>query len=138
MEGLEGLRSVGLQFAETLAGRLLTAQMIALSELGRRAYTNFWAATIARYILKLPTKKTITVKAISEATYIIPDDIIATLKEMQVLEHRKKGDAEAVINKAQIKHWAATNRVDMASPVDENAFVNRPEEQDEEEEEEEE
>jgi hypothetical protein len=57
---------------------------------------------------------------------------------MGVLERRKKGDATAVINKAQIKIWAAANRVNMAGPVDEDAFVNRPEEEDEMEEDEEE
>jgi hypothetical protein len=73
----------------------------------------------------------VTVKAISEATYIIQEDIIATLQEMDVLERRKKGAATAVINKAQVKIWAATNRVNLAGPVDEGAFVNRPEEEDE-------
>ena len=59
----------------------------ALSELGRRAYLAFWSATLARYITaNIPNDRRITVKEISEGTYILPDDVIATLKDMNVLE----------------------------------------------------
>jgi hypothetical protein len=98
----------------------------ALSELGRRAYIHFWAGTIARYIASHPAKKTITVKNISDDTFVLPEDIIIALKDMQVLDHRKRGEANAVINKAKIRSWAATNRVSMAGPVDQSAFIERP------------
>jgi histone acetyltransferase HTATIP len=61
-----------------------------------------------------------------EKTYIVPDDIIATLQVMDVLEHRKKGGAEAVINKAKVKAWAESHKVNLKSfPVDPEAFVLR-------------
>jgi hypothetical protein len=96
-----------------------------LSELGRRAYIHFWASTIVRYIIAAPAKKTITVKEISEDTYIIPDDIITTLKEMGILEQRKKGNAKTVINKANARAWAQGHRVSLLSPVDMEAFTIR-------------
>jgi hypothetical protein len=56
----------------------------------------------------------------------VPDDIIATLQTMDVLEHKKKGGAEAVINKAKVKAWAEDHKVDLkSSPVDPEAFVTR-------------
>jgi len=96
-----------------------------LSELGRRAYIHFWASTIVRYIIAAPAKKTITVKKISDDTYIIPDDIITTLKEMGILEQRKKGNAKTVINKANARAWAQGHRVSLLSPVDMEAFTIR-------------
>ncbi|KAF2088582.1 hypothetical protein K490DRAFT_55983 [Saccharata proteae CBS 121410] len=105
-----------------------------LSELGRKGYTAYWSATIARFVLSAPTKKTVTLRSISEATYILLEDIVATLKEMGVLEHRKKGQAEAVINKTVVRAWAARNGVSMTPPVDSDAFIEWEDEESEEEE----
>ncbi len=55
----------------------------------------------------------------------MPDDIIATLQAMDVLEHKKRGGAGAVINKAKVKAWVEKHRVDLRSPVDSEAFVLR-------------
>lgn len=61
-----------------------------------------------------------------EKTYIVPEDIIATLQTMDVLEQKKKGGADAVINKAKVRAWADTHKVDLkACPVDPDAFVVR-------------
>jgi hypothetical protein len=83
---------------------------------------HYWSGVIARYIIALPPKKTITVQAICDDTYIINEDIITTLKDMGVLEHRKKGAANAIINKAKVKEWATAHHVSMESPVDHDAF----------------
>jgi histone acetyltransferase HTATIP len=100
--------------------------MTALSDLGRLAYEHYWSATLARTILSCPSKKTLTVLDLREKTYIVPDDIIATLQAMDVLEHKKKGGAEAVINKAKVKAWAESHNVDLKNPpVDPEAFVIR-------------
>ncbi|RYF28488.1 MAG: hypothetical protein EOO23_07465, partial [Comamonadaceae bacterium] len=96
----------------------------ALSDLGRLAYEHYWSATLARAIVSCPSKRTLTVLDLREKTYIVPDDIIATLQTMDVLEHRKKGGAEAVINKAKVKAWAERHRVDLKrNPVDPEAFA---------------
>lgn len=85
-----------------------------------------------------PGKKTITVKKISDDTYILPDDIITTLKEMGILEQRKKGNAKTVINKANARAWAQGHRVSLLSPVDMEAFTIREDSVGDEEEEDEE
>ncbi|KAH8724399.1 histone acetyltransferase MYST2 [Phaeosphaeriaceae sp. PMI808] len=97
-----------------------------LSDLGRLAYIHYWSATLARTILAWPAKKTLTVLDLREKTYIVPEDIIATLQAMHVLEHKKRANAEAVINKANVRAWAESHHVDLhSSPVDPEAFVVR-------------
>lgn len=103
---------------------ILTA-VAALSELGRRGYMHYWSQTLARVILALPSKKTVTVNDLKYETYIVPDDIIATLQSMDVLDHKKRGGADAVINKAKVRAWVERNKVDMKSPVDPSAFIAR-------------
>jgi hypothetical protein len=98
---------------------------IALSELGRRAYMNYWSATIARFIAKASPKEAVTVKSISAGTYILPEDVVASLKEMDAVERRKIGDAEAVINRAKVRSWMTRHRVDIAGPIDADA-INEP------------
>jgi len=103
----------------------------ALSELGRQAYIRYWSGVIARYIIALPARKTVTVQKICEDTYIVQDDITTTLKDMGILEHKKKGGANVVINKAKVREWAATNHVNMDSPIDLDAFQFRETSEDE-------
>ncbi|KAJ9649042.1 SAS complex subunit [Coniosporium tulheliwenetii] len=106
-------------------GRLLmgVSYELTLSELGRRGYLSFWSGIVARYFIAHPAKKSVTVREISDATYVLPEDIIATLKEMDVLEHRGKGGADAVVNKARVKAWAAMHKASLVPPVDVDAFV---------------
>ncbi|KAH7555888.1 hypothetical protein BM1_06414 [Bipolaris maydis] len=97
-----------------------------LSDLGRIAYNHYWSQTIARTLLSCPSKKTLTVQELREKTYIVPEDIIATLQMMDVLEQKKKGGADAVINKAKVRAWADKHKVDVKScPVDPDAFIAR-------------
>ena len=67
-----------------------------MSDLGRRAYIHYWSTSLARTILVAPSKKALTVLDLRNETYIVPEDIIATLQAMDVLENRKKGGADAV------------------------------------------
>lgn len=96
----------------------------ALSDLGHIAYIHYWSQTLARTILACPAKRTLTVQDLREKTYIVPEDIIATLQAMDVLERKKRGGAEVVINKAKVRAWADANRVDLNQlPVDADAFL---------------
>lgn len=97
----------------------------ALSDLGYLAYMHYWSQTLARTLLSCPSKKTLTVHDLGQRTFIVPDDIIATLEAMDVLEHKKRGGAEAVINKAKVRAWVEKHKVDLKSPVDSDAFVLR-------------
>ncbi|KAI9816606.1 MAG: hypothetical protein M1827_001739 [Pycnora praestabilis] len=99
-----------------------------LSALGRVSYLSFWSTTIARAILALPTAAlpnkqfststpiAITVSSLSIATYILPEDILAALQSMEILDPEKRFDDAAVISKVRIREWARKNNVDPASP----------------------
>ncbi|KAJ4312833.1 SAS complex subunit, partial [Neodidymelliopsis sp. IMI 364377] len=81
-----------------------------LSDLGHLAYVHYWSQTLARTLLTSPSKKTLTVHDLGQRTFIVPDDIIATLQAMDVLEHKKRGGAEAVINKAKVRAWVEKHK----------------------------
>ena len=67
-----------------------------------------------------------TVQDLREITYIVPEDILATLQAMDVLEQKRRGGADAVINKAKVRLWAERHKVDLKRrPVDPEAFVLR-------------
>lgn len=102
---------------------LLMLVCLALSDLGHLAYKHYWSATLARTILAASSKRILTAVDLRDETYIVPEDIIATLQEMDVLEHRKRGGAEAVINKAAVRRWMEANKVRMQGPVDPEGFV---------------
>ena len=74
-------------------------------------------------MLSRPGKKTVSAKDISDETYIVQEDVIATLKEMGVLEKKKSGSAEAVVNKANVRNWMQTNGVSFKPPVNVEGFI---------------
>ena len=56
-------------------------------------------------------------------TYIVPEDIITTLQLMGVLEHKRRGGADAVINKASVRAWVEARNVTLDNPVDPDGFI---------------
>ncbi|KAL8768426.1 MAG: hypothetical protein Q9209_005332 [Squamulea sp. 1 TL-2023] len=95
-----------------------------LSELGRIGYLKFWQARVASAILDLKNKTTLSVEEIADACWMLPEDVITTLKEMDVLGTKKKmNDGSVVLNKARVREWLAESKVDLTAPVDEDGFV---------------
>ncbi|KAA8898810.1 histone acetyltransferase, MYST family [Sphaerosporella brunnea] len=56
-----------------------------LSDLGLRGYQSYWASTILSYLSRLPIGTAITANDISEATYIVADDVREALAYMDVV-----------------------------------------------------
>lgn len=56
-----------------------------ISELGRKGYGRFWGAEIARWILSAG-EAVVDVEDCSEATWIAPEDCLAVLRDMDVVE----------------------------------------------------
>jgi GNAT superfamily N-acetyltransferase len=94
-----------------------------LSVLGRKGYVVFWCGEVARYVLKAPMKKAVSVKEISEETYILQEDVVAALKEMDVLEKRKTAAGNVVLNKSKVKAWAERHGVSEKPLIDVEAFI---------------
>ena len=94
-----------------------------LSDLGRRGYVSYWSGEIARFILNQPKQRTVSIKELSDETWILPEDIVAALKEMNVLEKRKTASGNIVVNKSKIRAWAESFRVSMVPVVDIDSFL---------------
>lgn len=105
-----------------------------LSTLGRKGYINYWCGEVARFILGCPKQKTVNIKDVSDETWILPDDIVAALKEMDVLEKRKTASGSIVVNKSKVRAWAEKNKISTEPVVDVEAFVEEEEENEESEE----
>ena len=95
-----------------------------LSEMGRRSYLAFWQARVARCVLAARSKSSLTVEEVAGRCCMLVDDVVAALKEMGVCEVRRKADGVGV-SKVRVREWAERARVDLRSPVDEEAFLEK-------------
>ena len=76
----------------------------------------------------MPLKKTVTIGEISDETYILQEDIVAALKEMDVGEKRKTPSGSVVVNRSKIKAWAERHGVSPKPLIDVDAFIEEEEE----------
>ena len=93
-----------------------------LSELGRKGYLKFWEARVASAILGVRNKSTLTVQEIADLCWMVREDVMIALKNMGLLEPRKKG-AAMLISKSRVRQWASANGIDLAPPVEEGCFL---------------
>jgi len=94
-----------------------------LSELGRKGYIKFWEARVANAILGMKIKSTMTVEELATRCWLLPEDAIAALKNMDVLEKSKKADGGLFVSKTGVKEWVAKDRIDLTSPISAEGFV---------------
>ncbi|KAI0836981.1 acyl-CoA N-acyltransferase [Hypoxylon sp. FL0890] len=140
-----------------------------ISELGRKGYKRFWAGEIARWLLSLDVPTTadveeegeggneketlITIEQCSKATWIVPEDCLAVLREMNVVEDAGLGPAEAPaeaterhssrdneeegeaevkevkqvprvrLDKEAVRRWVRANKIDLMRTCDPEGFV---------------
>ncbi|KXT04036.1 hypothetical protein AC578_4945 [Pseudocercospora eumusae] len=94
-----------------------------LSVPGKKGYVSYWSAEIARCLLSQPNRKALGVKEISELTWIMPEDVVVALKEMDVLEKRKTASGNIVLNKNKIRSWVEKGKVRLDPVVDVEAFI---------------
>ncbi|KAL8816432.1 MAG: hypothetical protein Q9223_004555 [Gallowayella weberi] len=94
-----------------------------LSELGRIGYLKFWQARVVSAILAVRNKTTLRVEEIADACCMLPEDVITTLKEMDVLGTKRKNDGSLIISKARVRAWLSVSKVDLTAPVDEAGFA---------------
>ncbi|KAF2724122.1 histone acetyltransferase, MYST family [Polychaeton citri CBS 116435] len=100
-----------------------------LSTTGRKGYIKYWSAELAKHILNCGTRKVVTIKEISEQTWILPEDIVAALKEMDCYEKRTTASGNVVVSKSRVREWAQNNHVSDAPAIDVDAFVTDDEEE---------
>ena len=93
-----------------------------LSELGRRGYIQFWEARVARTVLAMKGKKTMTVSEVARECWVLSEDVSAALKKMGVLGVKRK-DGSIGVSKKAVREWAEKTRVDLTPPVCEDGFL---------------
>ncbi|KAF4547467.1 Histone acetyltransferase ESA1-like protein 2 [Elsinoe fawcettii] len=93
-----------------------------LSSLGRKGYLAYWSACIARTILSTSAKK-MSVQDIVTDTWILPEDVMSTLKSMSILEPSPKAPVEAVISRDKVEEWVQRNNVVLRPIVHRDAFA---------------
>ncbi|KAI1385450.1 acyl-CoA N-acyltransferase [Hypoxylon trugodes] len=107
-----------------------------ISELGRKGYKRFWAGEIARWLLDydLPTaspddekatETLISIEQCSKATWIVPEDCLAVLREMGIVEDAGVGPAEVTPSEAENGTTAADEGEEEEEEVREVKMVPR-------------
>lgn len=99
-----------------------------LSALGRKGYVSYWCGEVVRSVLKAPLKKVMTIKDISDDAWVMQEDVVAALKEMDVVEKRKTGSGNIIINKTKVRAWAEKNGMGQRPLIDVEAFVDEVQE----------
>ncbi|KAL8909191.1 MAG: hypothetical protein Q9207_000365 [Kuettlingeria erythrocarpa] len=94
-----------------------------LSEFGRIGYLKFWQARVANTILEMKNKTTLSVEEIAAACWMLSEDVVSTLREMDVLGTKRRNDGSIVVSKARVREWVTSNQVDLVPPVDEDGFA---------------
>ena len=93
-----------------------------LSELGKRGYMQFWEARVARTILNMKGKKSITVSEIAKECWILSEDVAASLKRMGIIGAERK-DGSVGISKKLVRDWATRTGIDLTPPVSQEGFA---------------
>ena len=96
---------------------------LALSNLGRKAYLAYWSTAVARSVLS-STAKQISVRQLVDDTWILPEDVIAALKEMDVVEeHHHAKHHRVTVDRARLKTWIRENQATIEPLVTSDGFV---------------
>ena len=92
-----------------------------LSDLGMRGYMQFWEARIARTILSMRGSQAMNAADIAKESWVLTDDVIASLKRMGVLGPKRK-DGSVGISRKAVRDWVSRTGVDLTSPIRESAL----------------
>lgn len=146
-----GVLLMGVSYEISRREELLGGPEKPISELGKKGYKRFWAGEIARWFLSLQGPENeegelvVDVEQCSEATWIAPEDCLAVLRDIGIVEEAglgmpkvvpvANGDAEGdkskeaeqvprvKIDKAAVRGWVESQKIDLQRACDPNGFV---------------
>lgn len=93
-----------------------------LSSLGRKGYLAYWSAAIARSLTATSAKRT-SMQQIVQETWILPEDVICTLKEMNIIEPSHGADDSVTVVRERVESWVKDNNVSLQPVVTSDAFL---------------
>jgi MOZ/SAS family len=94
-----------------------------LSDLGYASYIAYWSRELAIILTTTHFKyksHTFTLEALQGMTGFRGDDILAALKNMDIIEATRKRDGAFVISVAGAQRWAKNHRIDTKPWIDPN------------------
>ena len=94
-----------------------------LSELGKKGYMQFWVSRVARTVLAMRNKSTLSVAELATRCSMLPEDVMAALKDMGAVGGKKKAVGSMVISKSGVRDFVVRSRTDLTPPVDEKCFL---------------
>lgn len=145
-----GALLMGISYEISKREKVLGGPEKPISELGKKGYKRFWAGEIARWILSLNMREDeetiVDVDDCVAATWIVPEDCLLILREMDLLDEaglgppkKKTVDPEAEepagtppmeedvprlkLSKAAVRKWVAANGLNLQKPCDPDGFV---------------
>lgn len=120
---------MGISYAISRREKVLGGPEKPISDLGRKGYKRFWGGEIARWLLdRTESDKKgggiITVADLSRETWIVADDCLNVLREMDVVQKVDGGEEEVVVlDKEKVRAWVARSNINLDRVVDEDGFV---------------
>ena len=120
---------MGVSYAISRREKVLGGPEKPISELGRKGYKRFWGAEIARWLLeqKESDKKggtVVTVADVSQGTWIVADDCLNILREMDIVEPIEETEGEIVkLDKEKIRQWITKFKINLGRVINDNGFV---------------
>ncbi|KAL3419644.1 histone acetyltransferase [Phlyctema vagabunda] len=127
-----GALLMGVSYEISRREQILGGPEKPISDLGRKGYRRYWATEIARWLLEVKEtdrkkgRGMIDVERVSKETWILPDDCLTVLREMDVVEKagRGKGTVERVrLDKVKLREWVLKNNLSLDRPVNKDGFV---------------
>ncbi|KAF8852373.1 acyl-CoA N-acyltransferase [Acephala macrosclerotiorum] len=102
-----------------------------ISNLGKKGYKRYWSAEICRWFLmqkdyNKKNKGLWTIEGISQATWIAPEDVLATLREMNLAQKESKsrdGQERCSIDKNNDGEYVEKMKLNLIRVVDLNRFI---------------
>ncbi|GAB7344418.1 hypothetical protein MBLNU457_2269t2 [Dothideomycetes sp. NU457] len=98
-----------------------------LSSLGKKAYQAYWSAAIARCLLNSKSGR-ISIAEIVQDTYLMPEDVIYALKEMNVVDTSPSTDTDTetdtvTVDRARVEAWVRDNKASLTPDVKADGFL---------------
>lgn len=131
-----GANLIGVSYSIARREGIMGGPEKPISEMGQKGYKRYWGTEIARWILtqeelelekgKKKSKAGFSIQDISQATWIAPEDVLATMREWNVVQKDDKGKGkpeDCIVDPDAVAEWVEKKRISLEWVVDEDGFL---------------